>query len=201
MPPNYRRTKSDTPDQKRGNPRLAGVADDANGLPSLTPKQEAFAQAVLAGKANVEAYSLAYPNTKMKPSSKNVEACKMKVHAKISQYIRFYQRQGAVETKTNLENHLAELARGREIAYDLGQASAGIQAEHYRGRVAGLYNDKLTIGIGPSDEALVGQIAALLGVEAAEAIGQGLGLSPASTVALEASEEAQVLALPSPLED
>lgn len=53
---------------------------------------------------------------------------------------------------------------------------AGVQAEHYRGKVAGLYEDRLKLQIGPTDEAIVAQIASLLGPDMARAIGEGLGL-------------------------
>jgi hypothetical protein len=70
-----------------------------------------------------------------------------------------------------METHLAELARARELAIALGQMAAGVQAEHYRGKAAGLYEDRLRLMSGPSDQELLKAIEELLGKETAVAIG------------------------------
>jgi hypothetical protein len=46
--------------------------------------------------------------------------------------------------RITLREHLAELARGRAVALALGQAAAAVQAEHYRGKAVGLYEDRLS---------------------------------------------------------
>jgi hypothetical protein len=74
------------------------------------------------------------------------------------------------EAKITLQDHLAELARGREVALALGQAAAAVQAEHYRGKVIGLYEDRLRIVDGPSDAELIKAIEELLGQEVAQNI-------------------------------
>ena len=79
------------------------------------------------------------------------------------------------EARITLRDHLAELARGREVALALGQASAAVQAEHYRGKAAGLYEDRLRLAVVPSDTELIKAIEKLLGKETAEAIGIALG--------------------------
>ena len=74
-----------------------------------------------------------------------------------------------------VEAHLAELARARELAIAHGQIAAGVQAEHYRGKAAGLYEDRLRLTSGPSDAELVKAIEDLFGEETAAAIGAALG--------------------------
>ena len=74
-----------------------------------------------------------------------------------------------------MESHLAELARARELAIGHGQISAGVQAEHYRGKAAGLYEDRLRLAGGPSDFELIKAIADTLGKELAEEIATALG--------------------------
>jgi hypothetical protein len=53
-----------------------------------------------------------------------------------------------------VEAHLT-LARARELALAHGQISAGVQAEHYRGKAAGLYEDRIRLESGPSDNVLL----------------------------------------------
>ena len=73
-------------------------------------------------------------------------------------------------------NHLAELARGRELALSLGQAAAAVQAEHYRGKAVGLYEDRLSVSASISDADLVKAIENLLGEEITKAVGTKLGV-------------------------
>ncbi|MGZ8399930.1 MAG: hypothetical protein ACXWVI_01320 [Methyloceanibacter sp.] len=77
-----------------------------------------------------------------------------------------------------MESHLAELARARELAIAHGQISAAVQAEHYRGKAAGLYEDRLRLASGPSDFELIKAIEDILGKELAEEIATALGEAP-----------------------
>lgn len=189
MPPTY------------GRARKQIVPDESAGLPQLTEKQELFVMGLLEGLSPRDAYVKAYGKGRAKESTLKTQASKLKAIPEIRQTILYYQRNAQDYSKVSLENHLAELARGRELAYEFGQASAGIQAEHYRGKVAGLYQDNINLRVGPSDEALLSQIAALLGEDMAKAIGSGLGVIEGEAVALEESPESRMLKAPSPLSD
>jgi hypothetical protein len=81
-----------------------------------------------------------------------------------------WARGGAV----TFESHLSELARGRELAIAHGQLVASVQAEHYRGKAAGLYENQMRVTVEPSDEELLKEVERLLGKETAEAIGAAL---------------------------
>ena len=144
-------------------------------LPSLTPKQQAFVHALIEGKNASDAYRAAYDSSKMADRTIWAEASRLRAHPKVSAWLRHYQRMGMDEARITIGEHLAELARGREVAYALGQASAGIQAEHYRGKAAGLYEDRLSLAVGPSDAELIKAIEDLLGKETADAISTALG--------------------------
>ena len=191
MPPTYKRKHKETQ-------RLHAVDDPETGAQKLTPKQEAFVNNLLSGMSPKEAYRASFNVTSTSERNVSVAACKLRATPKIAGAIRLRQRMGLDQQQATRESHLAELARGREIAYELGQASAGIQAEHYRGRVAGLYNDKLTLAIGPTDEALLSQLAALLGPEAAKLIGEQMGVTEGETVNLEPRLDSELLSLPPP---
>ena len=94
--------------------------------------------------------------------------------AKVALWLRHFQRIGAETARLTLELHLAELARARELSFAHGQIGAGVQAEHYRGKVSGLYADQMGLTRGPSDDELLRAIERVLGVDAAEAISASL---------------------------
>jgi phage terminase small subunit len=141
-------------------------------LPILTPKQSAFVNALLQGKTASDAYREAYNCEKMSQGAISVEASRLRRSPKISLWLRHLELDQA---RITAENHLAELARARELAIAHGQISAAVQAEHYRGKAAGLYEERLLLTGGPSDAELIRTVEALLGKETAEAISAALG--------------------------
>lgn len=157
------------------NRKASVIETDERDLPCLTPKQEAFVRALLKGETASAAYRGAYNASGMADNTVWAEASRLRAHPKVSAWLRHYQRIGMDEARITIKEHLAELARGREVAYALCQASAGIQAEHYRGKAAGLYEDRLCLTVGPSDAELVKAIQELLGKELAEEIATALG--------------------------
>lgn len=169
MPPTYKR-KRQTKD------RIALVDDPDSGLPKLTEKQEQFIHSLLEGKSGAESYRRAYDCSSMSAEAISVEASRLRSSPTCSLWLRYFQRQGLSRSAVTLENHLAELERGREIAYDLGQASAGIQAEHYRGKVAGLYEDRIRLDVARDDAMLATQLEAILGPAGAYVIAEQLGI-------------------------
>jgi phage terminase small subunit len=103
---------------------------DLNAVPRLTPKQQAFVQRLLEGKSASDAYRAAYDSSKMADRTIWAEASRLRANPKVAAWLRHYQRIGMDEARITIKEHLAELARGREVAYALGQASAAVQAEH-----------------------------------------------------------------------
>jgi hypothetical protein len=151
------------------------VNTELDALPTLTPKQTAFVNALLQGKTASEAYREAYNCKTMSQGAISVEASRLRRYPKISLWLRHFQRVGLDQTRIAAENHLAELARARELAIAHGQISAAVQAEHHRGKAAGLYEDRLRLTSGPSDAELMKAIEDLFGKETAAAIGAALG--------------------------
>lgn len=149
-------------------------ADDQ--LPELTPKQLAFVMALLKGKTASDAYREAYDYAGMAANSIWVAASRLRADAKVALWLRHYQLAALNEGKVTLEGHISELTRLREQALDVKQVAAAVQAEHYRGKAAGLYEDRLRLSSGPSDAELIKSIRALLGDDVAKAISVGLGV-------------------------
>ena len=149
---------------------------DREELPTLTLKQQAFVHALMEGKTASDAYRAAYNSSVMADRTIWAEASQLRANPKVSAWLRHYQRIGMDEARISLQEHLAELARGRELALELGQAAAAVQAEHYRGKAAGLYEGRLHLAVVLSDAELIKAIEELLGKETAKAIGAALGM-------------------------
>jgi phage terminase small subunit len=147
-------------------------------LPTLTPKQTAFVNALLEGKSASDAYREAYNCERMSHGAIAVEASRLRRTPKISLWLRYYQRVGADAAQLTMKTHLAELARARELAIAHGQIAASVQAEHYRGKASGLYEQRVHLTCGPSDEELLRAIGDMLGRETAEALAAALGVVP-----------------------
>ena len=106
---------------------------------TLTPKQEAFAQAVVTGLTQSDAYRAAY---KVRPGTKavsiNVAASKLMADPNISIRVAKLRETVAKKSQITLETHLSDLLRLREMAAKGKQYSAAITAEVARGKASGV---------------------------------------------------------------
>ena len=129
---------------------------------ALTPKQEAFAQAIVSGMNQTDAYRSAYkvrPNTK--PESVNVAASKLMADANVTQRVEELREPVVKKAQITLESHLDDLMRLRNMAAKEKQYSAAISAEIARGKASGVHAK--TDGAGDSNkDDLLREIASLL---------------------------------------
>lgn len=110
---------------------------------SLTPKQEAFAQAIVAGVSQSDAYRAAYkvrPNTK--PESVNQNASRIMANVNIMSRVAELREPVAKKAQITLESHLDDLMRLRNMAAKEKQYSAAISAEIARGKASGVHVEK-----------------------------------------------------------
>ena len=110
---------------------------------ALTPKQEAFAQAIVTGASQSDAYRAAYkvrPGTKLE--SVNVAASKLMADAKVTQRVAELREPVAKKAQITLESHLDDLMRLRNMAAKEKQYSAAITAEIARGKASGVHVEK-----------------------------------------------------------
>ncbi len=128
----------------------------------LTPKQEAFAQAIVAGVSQSDAYRAAYkvrPNTK--PESVNQNASRIMANVNIMSRVAELREPVAKNAQITLESHLEDLKRLRNMAAKSNQWSAAISAEIARGKASGVHAK--TDGAGDSNkDDLLREIASLL---------------------------------------
>ena len=113
---------------------------------ALTPKQEAFAQAIVTGVNQSDAYRAAY---KVRPGTKaesvNVAASKLMSDAKVTQRVAELREPVAKKAQITLESHLDDLMRLRNMAVKAEQFGAAITAEVARRKAAGVHIERADI--------------------------------------------------------
>lgn len=132
---------------------------------SVTPQQEAFAQAVASGMNQSDAYRAAYkvrPTTK--PETVNQAASRLMADSNISARVGELRKPIVEAVQITLQSHLERLSELSRLAQEGGQMSAAINAEVARGKASGLYVEKMehsgSIGVTTlTDEQLIAKIA------------------------------------------
>lgn len=109
---------------------------------ALTPKQEAFAQAVASGKSQAEAYRMAFDAKKMKPETVHKRASELMTSGEVPGRVAELRKPIAEKAQITLESHLRDLMMLRNIAVKEKQISAAISAEIARGKAAGVHVEK-----------------------------------------------------------
>lgn len=109
----------------------------------MTPKQEAFVIAYLESGNASEAYRRAYRAENMKDASIRVNAAKLLANTNIALRVEQIRKPAADAAQVTVEQHLNDLKRIRDAAFDEGKYAAAATAEVARGKVAGLYVEKV----------------------------------------------------------
>lgn len=112
-------------------------------MSELTPKQEAFAQAVASGKSQSDAYRAAYTvRESTKPETVNQAASRLMADSNVSARVEELRQPVVEAAQITLKSHLERLQALSDAAEKGGQYSAAITAEVARGKASGLYVDK-----------------------------------------------------------
>ena len=134
---------------------------------ALTPKQEVFAQAVVSGLNQSDAYRTAYKvGVKTKPETVNQAASRIMADSNVAARVAELRKPVVEAVQITLKSHLERLRSLSEAAEAGNQYSAAIAAEVSRGKACGLYVEKTEISghlavSSLSDEALDAKIAAM----------------------------------------
>lgn len=132
---------------------------------TLTAKQEAFAQAVVTGKTQADAYRHAFNATKMKAETIQSKACLLMADGKVRARVAELRKPVVEAAQITLAAHLSRLSDLSDKAEKEGKYSAAVAAEIARGKASGLYVEKVehsgTIAHELSDAELDAKIAAL----------------------------------------
>jgi len=125
----------------------------------LTPKQEAFARAVVETGNQSEAYRRSYnvdPNCR--PETIWTEACLLMATPKVSQRVFQLQQEAKERTLVTVESITKELEQVREAAFNVGEFAPANTAIMGKAKIHGLLVDKqeskqeVTIKTGASDK-------------------------------------------------
>lgn len=109
---------------------------------ALTPKREAFAQAVASGKTQADAYRSAFNATKMKADSIQQCASRLMGDIKVAARVAEIRKPVVEAVQITLEAHLRRLADLSGKAEEEGKYAAAVAAEIARGKASGLYVER-----------------------------------------------------------
>ena len=130
---------------------------------ALTPKREAFAQAIVSGVSQSDAYRSAFTvNPKTKPDSVNQAASKLMADPKVASRVAELRQPVVKQAQITLASHLdrlEHLSKAAEMSLQFGPA---ITAETSRGKASGLYVEKIQVDIKVDMEQVNSKIAALM---------------------------------------
>jgi phage terminase small subunit len=111
----------------------------------LTPKQEAFCLAYLEEGNSTAAYRKAYDCENMSTGAIYVEAHRVYTNPKVTLRLEQLKAPAIEAARCTFEGHLRKLAELRDLAIQAEQYSPAIKAEENRGKVVGLYTDKVDL--------------------------------------------------------
>lgn len=109
---------------------------------ALTPKQEAFAQAVVSGLTISDAYRSAYSTGNMKASTVNREAKSLSDDPKIATRIEALRKPVVEALQYGLKEAMAEAAEALEVARTKENGGAMVAAVTLRAKLSGLIVEK-----------------------------------------------------------
>lgn len=109
----------------------------------LTAKQEAFCLAYIETNNASEAYRRAYNSKNMKPETINKRSSELIQDGAITGRLEQLRAPVRDRAQITLESHLERLNHLSLMAEQAEQYSAAIKAEESRGKVAGLYVEKV----------------------------------------------------------
>ena len=110
---------------------------------ALTPKREAFAQAVATGKTQADAYRAAFNATKMKAETITQAASRLMADSNVAARVAELRKPVVEAVQITLASHLSRLSELSSKAEGEGKYSAAVAAEIARGKASGLYIEKL----------------------------------------------------------
>lgn len=116
---------------------------DTRGLPDLTPKQYGFVCGILAGMTGADAYREAYNTEGWLPQSIWREASRMRDHTKVVPWLDRAKEAAGEQAELTQDAHLEELNRLKGLALGGKNYGAAMRGEELRGRVAGMYVERI----------------------------------------------------------
>ena len=111
----------------------------------LPYKQEMFAQGVVKGLTQADAYRAAYRSQNMKADTIHQAASRLMADSKVAARLAELREPVAQRVDMSVHAHVARLARLRDAAESAGDHGPAVRAEMAIGQVAGHYIQKLEV--------------------------------------------------------
>lgn len=127
----------------------------------LTPKQEAFAQAVVSGMTHADAYRSAYNAARMKPSTVQSKAYELLRNGEITARVEALRKPVVEKMQYGLEQAMLEAKEAFEVSRAKEQGGAMVAAVQLRAKLNGLLVDKKEVRTVTLDGAALEDLKAL----------------------------------------
>lgn len=112
----------------------------------LTPKQEAFCQAIITEPNSSAAYRKAYPKSvKWKDKTVHEMACRLRAKVKVYARVHELQADQAERSAVSVESLTADTRRIMAQADELGHTSAAVSAVNLIAKMHGLLVDRMKV--------------------------------------------------------
>jgi len=118
---------------------------------ALTGKQEAFAQAIVSGMNQSDAYRAAYNAGTMSAATINVKASEVMANGKVSVRVAELRKPVVEALQYGLQEAMAEAAEALEVCREGRQGGAMVSAVTLRAKLSGLLIEKKEIRTGELD--------------------------------------------------
>lgn len=118
---------------------------------ALTPKQEAFCQAIVSGMSQADAYRTAYAASKMTNKQIWEEASKLMASPKVSQRTQELRAPVVEKLQYGLEQAMLEAQEAFEVSKSTQSGGAMVAAVQLRAKLNGLLVERKEVRTGPLD--------------------------------------------------
>lgn len=117
----------------------------------LTAKQEAFAQAIVSGMNQSDAYRAAYNAGSMSAATINVKASELMANGKVAVRVQELRKPAVEAAQYGLKEAMAEAAEAMAVAREKENGGAMVAAVTLRAKLSGLLVDRKEVRSGPLD--------------------------------------------------
>lgn len=128
---------------------------------ALTAKQEAFAQAIVSGKSQADAYRGAYDAGRMKPATIQNNASSLCKNSEVAARIAELRAPIVAKMQYGIEQAMCEAEDAFKVAKERGNGGAMVAAVTLRSKLNGLLVDRKEVKYGAMDDLPVDELEAM----------------------------------------
>ena len=129
---------------------------------NLTPKQEKFCHAIVAGEGQSQAYRKSYDTTKMAPNTIHRKAHELMADGKIAARLESLRAPVVEAVQFGLQEALTEAEEARLVGKSCDEGGVMVQATTLKSKLTGLLIEKVVAPVGPLEAAATSALMAML---------------------------------------